>query len=46
MQPLDPDYVEEMSREGFDPHLSLAVFSGDLTKDEYDFYAWFENTHG
>lgn len=46
MKPLDPDYVEEMSREGFDPHLSLAVFAGDLTKDEYDFYVWFENTHG
>jgi hypothetical protein len=46
MKPLDPDYVEEMSQEGFDPHLSLAVYAGDLTKDEYDFYVWFENTYG
>ena len=46
MKPLDPDYVEEMSREGFDPHLSLAVFAGEITQDEYDFYGWFEKTYG
>jgi len=26
MKPLDPEYVEEMSREGFDPHLDLARY--------------------
>jgi len=38
MKPLDPDYVEEMSREGFDPHLDLAKFAGDITQEEIDAY--------
>jgi DNA polymerase I-like protein with 3'-5' exonuclease and polymerase domains len=38
MKPLDPDYVEEMSREGFDPHLDLAKFAGDVTQQEIDDY--------
>jgi hypothetical protein len=38
MQPLDPDYVEEMSREGFDPHLDLAKFAGAVTQDDIDAY--------
>ena len=38
MKPLDPDYVEEMSREGFDPHLDLAKFAGAVTQDEIDDY--------
>jgi len=38
MQPLDPDYVEEMSLEGFDPHLSLAKFAGAVTQDDIDAY--------
>ena len=38
MKPLDPDYVEEMSREGFDPHLDLAKFAGDVTQGEIDDY--------
>jgi len=46
MKPLDPDYVEQMSKEGFDPHLNLAVFSGELTQAEYDFYGWFEREYG
>jgi hypothetical protein len=45
MKPLDPDYVEQMSKEGFDPHLNLAVFSGELTQAEYDFYGWFEREY-
>tara|TARA_R100001377_G_scaffold43808_1_gene24847 strand:- start:3429 stop:5285 length:1857 start_codon:yes stop_codon:yes gene_type:complete len=36
MQPLDPDYVEEMSREGFDPHLDLAKFAGAVTQEDID----------
>jgi hypothetical protein len=38
MQPLDPDYVEDMSREGFDPHLDLAKFAGAVTQDDIDAY--------
>jgi hypothetical protein len=38
MKPLDPDYVEEMSKEGFDPHLDLAKFAGAVTQDEIDAY--------
>jgi hypothetical protein len=45
MKPYDPAYVEEMSQPGFDPHLSLALFAGKITKDEYEFYKWYhENT--
>ena len=36
MQPYDPDYVKEMQSEGFDPHLSLAVFAGELSKEQAD----------
>jgi len=36
MKPLDPDYVEEMSREGWDPHLDLAKFAGVITQDDID----------
>ena len=36
MYPYDPEYVEEMSREGFDPHLDLAVHAGVLTYEEID----------
>jgi len=38
MKPLDPDYVLEMSREGFDPHLDLAKFAGDVTQEDIDDY--------
>jgi hypothetical protein len=38
MQPLDPGYVEEMSVEGYDPHLRLAVFAGSITEEDYEFY--------
>lgn len=46
MQPLDPDYVEEMSQDGYDPHLNLALFAGDITQEEYDFYGWYEANSG
>ena len=32
--PLDPDYVEEMSQEGFDPHLDLALHAGAITEQQ------------
>ena len=34
MLPFDPEYVEEMQKEGFDPHLDLAVFNGDITHED------------
>ena len=36
MQPLDPEYVKEMSKEGFDPHLDLAKHAGVITQDDID----------
>ena len=36
--PYDPEYVEEMSKEGFDEHLDLAVKATYLDQDDYDFY--------
>ena len=36
MQPLDPDYVEEMSKDGFDPHLDLAKHAGAITQEDID----------
>jgi hypothetical protein len=36
MKPLDPDYVEEMSKEGFDPHLDLAKHAGVITQEDID----------
>ena len=34
MQPFDPDYVEEMSQQGFDPHLDLAKFAGAVSNED------------
>ena len=36
MQPIDPEYVAEMSREGFDPHLDLAKHAGAITQADID----------
>lgn len=38
MKPLDPAYVEEMSQDGFDPHLNLAVFAGACSQEDIDLY--------
>lgn len=38
IQPHDPEYVEEMNAEGFDPHVSLAVEAGRVTQEEYNRY--------
>jgi DNA polymerase I-like protein with 3'-5' exonuclease and polymerase domains len=32
----DPKYVEEMSTEGFDPHLDIAMLAGFLTQEQVD----------
>lgn len=36
MQPHDPAYVEEMSKEGFDPHLDLARHAGKVKQEDID----------
>jgi len=36
MQPHDPEYVKEMSQEGFDPHLDLARHAGKVTQEDID----------
>ena len=38
MQPYDPDYVKEMSKDGFDPHLDLALHSGAITQKQIDMH--------
>ena len=42
MWDYDPDYVTEMSKEGFDEHVNLSVFAGFLTEDEEEFYKWYQ----
>jgi major membrane immunogen (membrane-anchored lipoprotein) len=39
MKPLDPDYVEAMDIEGFDPHMKLLVVAGKITDEDYDFFS-------
>jgi DNA polymerase family A len=36
MKPLDPKYVEEMAKPGYDPHLNLALFAGAVTQEQID----------
>ena len=36
MKPHDPVYVDEMSRDGFDPHLDLARHAGKVTQADID----------
>ena len=38
MQPIDPEYVEEMSKDDFDEHLDLAYRAGYITKDDLRLY--------
>lgn len=38
MHEYDPAYVAEMSSEGYDPHLNLAVVAKMITQDEMEFY--------
>ena len=38
MYPYDPDYVHEMSQEGFDPHLDLAKHAGAIKQSDIDAY--------
>lgn len=41
--PLDPDFVNEMNQEGFDPHLAIAIEGGMVTEAEVEFYKWYKN---
>ena len=36
MKPYDPEYVKEMSQDGFDPHLDLAKHAGAITQEQID----------
>lgn len=38
IQPHDPDYVAELNRPDYDPHLDIAVIAGGLNEDESAFY--------
>ena len=38
MKPFDPEYVKEMSKPGYDPHLSLAVYAKALTEQDVSNY--------
>jgi hypothetical protein len=38
MHPYDPDYVQEMSQKGFDPHLDLAKHAGAIKQTDIDSY--------
>ena len=38
MMPIDPDYVKEMNKDGFDPHLDIAVEAGFLTRKQSEAY--------
>jgi len=38
MWEYDPEYVTEMSKEGFDEHLDLAKHAGKITQDDIDKY--------
>jgi len=38
MWPYDPEYVKEMQKPGFDPHLDMALAAALVTQEEVDFY--------
>lgn len=42
MIPYDPDYVESLNTDGYDPHLATAVAAGLITEQELEFYKWFK----
>jgi hypothetical protein len=37
---FDPEYVEEMNKPGFDPHIDIGVLAGLMTIEEEEFYKW------
>jgi len=46
MWDYDPEYVTEQMEEGFDPHLSLAVYAGAITGKEVDEHKLYDKTGG
>lgn len=40
--PLDPNYVDSMNRPDFDPHLELAIMGNKVTREEKEFYQWYD----
>lgn len=36
--PLDPEYVHEMSKPGYDPHLDIAKLAGRVSEHDVEFY--------
>ena len=45
MKPLDPEYVESMDVEGFDPHMKLLVIAGKITEDDYEYFVTTKETN-
>jgi len=41
---FDPEYVTQMRVPGFDPHIDIGVLGGMLTKEEEEFYKWYNKT--
>lgn len=46
IKPIDSEYVEEISKPGYDSHLALAVVSGMLTQEQADNHKFGEEDHG
>ena len=42
MWPYDPEYVKEMQKPGFDPHLDMALAASLVTQEEVTFYKSFD----
>lgn len=40
---FDPQYVEDMRVPGFDPHIDIAVLAEMVTKDDEEFFKWFND---
>jgi len=45
MKPLDPEYVESMDVEGFDPHMKLLVIAGKITENDYEYFVTAKETN-
>lgn len=40
----DPEYVKTMRVPGFDPHVDICVLANLVTKEDEDFYKWYNKT--
>lgn len=43
IKPIDPEYVASMSDTFYDPHLDIAILSGEISEEEVNFYKWMDN---